>query len=116
MRVLLLIILFSPLTVLGEEIDGSGWVFEENDGDKKIILFDPDKTFTYINITSSSGNSGRTFSGTRFQWSFDGTTVVLNFNNNFRLCSLNLKGSDTMIGTCVNEKGVADSIKGKLIE
>ena len=116
MRVLLIIILFSPLTVLGEEIDGSGWVFEENDGDKKIILFDPDKTFTYINIKTSYGNSGKTFSGTGFQWSFDGTTVVLNFNNNYRLCSLNLKGSDTMIGTCVNEKGVVNSIKGKLIE
>jgi len=116
MRVLLLIILFSPLTVLGEEIGGSGWVFEESDRDKKIILFDLDKTFTYINIRNSSGNSGRTFSGTRLQWSFDGTTVVLNFNNNFKLCSLNLKGSDTMIGTCVNETGVVVSIKGKLIE
>ncbi len=49
MRVLLLIILFSPLTVLGEELDGSGWVFEANDGDKMIVLFDSDKTFAYLN-------------------------------------------------------------------
>ena len=112
-----LVILFLPLTVLGTELGGTGWSFEEDDGHKMIVLFDNNNTFTYLNINSPSGNTGKIFSGDNFEWNYQENGVFLSFNNNFQVCSLDLKSSSYMSGTCISELGgTVTQIKGRLIE
>jgi hypothetical protein len=118
MRVLLLVlIIFLPFTVFGKDISGSGWVFYEDDLDKKVIFFKKDGTFTYLNLVSVSGNEGKVFSGLDETWTINGDKVVFSFSDGYRLCSLTLNGSkDSMSGTCINKKGKVEQIRGRLIE
>ena len=112
-----LVTLFLPLTVLGTELGGTGWFFEEDDGHKKIILFDSNNTFTYLNVNSPSGNTGEIYSGNNYEWNYQENGVFLSYNNNFQVCSLDLKSSSFMSGTCITElKGKVTQIKGRLIE
>ena len=111
-----LVILFLPQTVFGIEIGGTGWFFEGGDGAKKIILFDKNNTFTYLNINSPSGNTGKIFSGDNFEWNYQENRIFLSYNNNFKVCSLDLKSSSFMSGTCISELGgTVTQINGKLI-
>ena len=111
-----LVILFLPLTVLGTELGGTGWFFEHDDGHKKIILFDSNNTFTYLNVDSPTGNTGKIFSGDNFEWNYKENGVLLSYNNNFQMCSLDFKSSSSMSGTCITElRGKITKINGKLI-
>lgn len=115
--ILLVLIIFLPLTVFGKDIRGSGWIFYEEDDDKRIILFEKDGTFTSLNVRSISGNEGRVFSDPRDTWIIDGDKVVISFTNGYKICSLELNRSkDIMSGTCINKVGLVEEIRGKLIE
>ena len=118
MRSLLLVLLISlPSIVFGEDISGTGWFFEENDGDKKIILFEKDRTFTYLNVVSLSGNEGMVYSGKNETYSVNEDLVVISFNEGFKICSLTIDSrKDRMSGTCINKQGVVNQTKGRLIE
>lgn len=118
MRVLLLVlIIFLPFTVFGKDIQGSGWLFYESDGDKKIILFEEDGTLTYLNLVMVYGNEGKVFSKSDDTWFIDEDKVVLSFTDGYRICSLTPNRSkDRMSGTCINKKGLVEQIRGQIIE
>ena len=59
--IFLTLIIFLPFTVFGKDIRGSGWIFYEGDVDKKIILFEKDGTFTYLNVVNLSGGEGEVY-------------------------------------------------------
>jgi len=118
MRVLLLVlIIFLPSTVFGKDIQGSGWLFYDGEVDKRIILFEKDGTFTFLNLVMVSGNEGEVFSDSDDTWSIDEDKVVLSFTDGYYICSLTLnRFKDRMSGTCINKKGLVEQVRGQIIE
>ena len=107
-----------PVTTFADEIAGSGWFAVYGDGDKKIILFEKDGTFTYLNVIHDSGNQGKVYSDNRDTWEGDKNKLFLSFTDGYRLCSLkrNTWSGSTMSGSCINKTGYKDDINVKLIE
>ena len=117
MKNLLLVLIFLPYFVFGEDISGTGWIFQENDGDKKIALFEKDGTFTYLQLVGWSGNEGAVFSDDYDTYSVDGDRVVKSYSNGYRICSLTINSKkDRMSGTCINKTGLIVQTTGKLID
>jgi hypothetical protein len=117
----LLVLLFSILllsspSVFAEDISGTGWVIDHGK-EKVIVLFERDKTFTYLNYITSVSDEGKVNSDSSDTWTINGDKVVMSYTNGYRICSLTLnKSKDKMIGTCVNKKGTVQQSKGQLIE
>ena len=122
----LLSFLTFPLTCFAFDFEGSGWLVKEEDGDKKIILFEKDGSFTYLNVISLSGNQGRVFGDSRDTWEKNENTLVISFTDGYKICSakrsvkFNLFGkifssNQLMKGSCINKVGKAEKIKLKLI-
>ena len=118
MKKLLLVLLISiPFTVFGQDISGTGWMFYEDDGGKKIILFEPDGTFTYLNVINHSGNEGIVFSQDSETWTIDGSKVVISYTNGYMIASLTINNNgDGMSGTAINLAGLVIKVNGKLIK
>tara|TARA_B110000438_G_C15664476_1_gene585446 strand:+ start:629 stop:988 length:360 start_codon:yes stop_codon:yes gene_type:complete len=118
MRSLLLVLLISlPSIVFGEDMSGTGWFFEENNGDKEIILFEKDGTFTYLQVVMLSGGEGEVYSDEYDTYSVNEDLVVISFTGGYKICSLTIDSrKDRMSGTCINKKGIVNQIKGRLIE
>ena len=118
MKKLLLVLLISiPFTVFGQDISGTGWMFYEDDGGKKIILFEPDGTFTYLNVINPSGNEGKVYSEDSETWTIDGNKVVISFSDGYKIASLTINNNGNgMSGTGVNLAGLIEKITGILIK
>jgi len=118
MKKLLLALLISlPLTVFGQDISGTGWKLDYDDGDRQIFLFESDGTFTYLNIVSFTGNTGKVFSDDSDTWSLDGNKVIISFTSGYMLASLTLNiNGDSMSGTTINKKGLVRGVTAKLIK
>ena len=109
--------LIAPSIVLGNSIGGTGWFFNEGNVDKKIILFEQDLTFTYLNVVSDSGNQGLVFSDEIDTWTSDGNLVVISFTDGYRIVSLKINDrGDRMTGTSINKMGLIEKVNGRLIE
>ena len=101
----------------GRDIAGSIWRFYEDDGDVKIILFENDKTFTFLNVVSKSGNQGKTYGDKYDTWSIDDNLVVVSFTNGYKIMSLTINSNrDRMTGTSINKKNLFERINGQLVE
>ena len=109
--------LIAPSIVFGEGIGGTGWFFNEGNVDKKIILFEHDLTFTYLNVVAESGNQGVVYNDENDTWTFDGDVVVISFNDGYRIVSLIINDrGDRMTGTAINKMGLVEKVNGRLIE
>jgi len=114
-----LFLFFSPVITLADEIKGSGWFATDKDGDKKIILFDKDGSFTYLNVISHSGNEGRVFSGVRNTWKEEeNNKLILSFNDGYKLCSLIREdwSREIINGSCINKVGNFEYMQLRLIK
>lgn len=99
-----------------KDLAGSIWRFYDADGDVRIIFFEKDKTFTYLNLKSKS-NEGRTYGDDDESWTIYGNQVLISFNNGYREISLNLNDSrNIMMGSSKNKKGDFEKVMGKLEE
>ncbi len=101
-----------------EDVGGTGWKIEDEDGDMKIILFEMDGTFTYLNVISNSGGEGKVYGDDDETWKVeDGNKITILFNNGYRILSgtINSK-SDYMSGMSMNKNGLTEKWIGKLIE
>ena len=113
---LLLLPVFSS-NVLGGELRGTGWLYEGNDGDKKIVLLEKNGTFIYLNIYSTSGNTGEVFGDGQDTWKISNGLLVFSFNNGYRICSFENIHRKVMSGDCINKQGTVDkNIRLSLIE
>ena len=94
-----------------------GWFLEESDGDKVIILFEKDGTFTYLDVTISSGGEGEVYSDDIYIYSVKGDRVVISFSDGYLICSLTMGTTKSrMSGTCLNQEGTIEQITGRRIE
>ena len=100
--------------VFANELSGKGWLFEDGIGGKKIILFEKDNTFTYLNIVSKD-NEGNLYSQDSHTYFIEGDKVFISYTDGYRLCSLTLNGKNNMYGVCINKKGMKDEVTGVLI-
>ena len=118
LKIIQLIFIFTfPVITLADEIKGSGWLATEEDGDKKIILFEKDGSFTYLNVISQSGNEGNLYSDNRDTWKEENNNLILSFTDGYKICSLQtLNWSEEMMsGTCINKKGLVEKMQLRFI-
>ena len=117
MKKLILILLFIiPLHGFGQDISGTAWKIYENEGDKKIIIFENDGTFTYLNVISTS-NAGNVYGDENETWELNGFKIVVLFNDGYKIMSgtINVTG-DYMSGTLINRKGLSSNWTGERIK
>ena len=118
-KIIQLIFLFTfPVITLADDIKGSGWSSIDEDGDKKIILFEKDGSFTYLNVSMKSGNEGNVYSDHRDTWKEENNNLVLSFTDGYKICSLKPIdwSKEMMSGTCINKKGNVETIQLRLIK
>lgn len=118
MKKLLSILLFTiPFIGFSQDISGTGWKIYEDDGDRKIILFEGDGKFTYLQVISESGNQGKVYGDDDETWELDGNKIVVLFNDGYLIMTgtINRTG-DYMSGTFMNKKGKTENWFGELIK
>ena len=116
-KLLFVLLLTIPFIGFSQDISGTGWKIYEKDGDEKIILFEDDGTFTYLNVISNSGNEGKVFSGDDDTWVVNGNKIVVLFSGGYRIMSGTInKTGDYMSGTTMNKKGDTENWVGELIK
>jgi len=109
--------LFSS-NVLGSELGGTGWFYEENNGQKLIILLEKNGNFTFLNVYSPSGlNTGEVYRDSTDKWNISNGLLVLSFTNGYYICSFANINRKVMSGDCINKKGtVSKNVQLSLIE
>ena len=110
----LLLPLFSP-NVFGSELGGTGWFAKDVNGDKRIILLEKDGTFTYLNVTSISGNEGEVWGDDKDTWEINNDLLILSYTNGYRICSFKKTHFNSMSGNCINKRGNVDKVQLSLI-
>ena len=110
-------VLFFSTALIAQEISGTAWVFYEQDGDKRVILFEDDGTFVFQNLKSNSGNEGKVFNDNTDTWKQNGDLLVISFTDGYKLLSLKInKNGNKMTGSGINVKGVIDEVEAYIIE
>lgn len=123
MKKILFITLFAlPFLAFSQEISGTAWKIHEDDGDRKVIFFEADETFTYLQAVSKSGNAGVVFGDDDEIWGLhgnklEGYKLVVLFNDGYKIMTgtLNRTG-DYMSGTVMNKDGYSGTWFGELIK
>tara|TARA_Y100000768_G_C23905151_1_gene647158 strand:+ start:180 stop:560 length:381 start_codon:yes stop_codon:yes gene_type:complete len=107
---LLMMIIFFPVTVFGQGVFGTGWILESEYTSKYIILFEKDGTFTYLNISYPDLLEGMVDVENDDNHIYsveDGNRITISFNGGFMTCSLEISSSkDEMSGRCVNQTSI----------
>ena len=106
-----------PFIGFGQNLNGTGWKISENDGDQKIIIFENDGTFTYLNVINNSGGQGKVYGNDDETWEVNGNKIVVLFSGGYKIMTgtINRTG-DYMSGTIMNKKGKTENWTGELIK
>ena len=118
MKKLVLILFFIiPLHGFSQDLSGTGWKIYEDDEDKKIIIFEDDGTFIYVDVITNSGVQGKSYGDDDDTWELDGNKLVVLFNGGYKIMTgtINRTG-DYMSGTMMNKKGKTENWTGELIK
>lgn len=114
--VLLILLVIFPVIASANDLSGTAWFFDEDDGVKTLMLFENDLTFSYLNVVSRF-NQGEVFHEDIDTYTVTGDRVVVSFTDGYRICSLTLNSAgNRMSGTCINKKGEVNEITARLIE
>ena len=116
-RILFIILITIPFLGFSQDISGTGWKIYDEDGDRRIIFFEDDGTFTYLNVTTS-WNEGSVYGNDDETWEVkDGNKIVLLLNDGYKIMTgtINRTG-DYISGTLINREGITDSWTGELIK
>ena len=115
-KILITLLLTITFIGLGQNLNGTGWKISSSDGGQKIIIFESDGTFSYLNIKSGF-NEGNFYSDNNDTWILKGVTITLSYSNGFKINSgkINRTG-DYMWGSWVNQKQDSGTWSGELIK
>ena len=115
---ILLLLISIPFTVFGQGLSGTGWLFDDDNDDGKIILFESDQTFTYLNLkTNKRLNRGKVYSGDKDTWTINGNVVVVSFNDGYKIISLTINNNGrSMQGMSINKVGAVNKVTASIIE
>jgi len=102
---------------LGQDIEGTGWKLSQSNGVKKIIIFEKDKTFSYLNVKINQSNEGDLYNDEIDTWKIENGNIIISFVNGFKINSgkINIKG-DYMSGDWENKKGNSGTWSAELIK
>ena len=116
-RILFILLLTIPFIGFGQNLNGTGWKISENDGDQKIIIFENDGTFSYLNVKMDSPNEGKLYNDITDTWELKQSTIIISFTDGFLIKSGKInKTGDYMWGTWVNQKKNSGTWSGELIK
>jgi hypothetical protein len=116
LTVLFTLLLCWSVPSFAEDPGGTGWIFEEEDGDKTLLIFDWKGTVTYLNLRSRF-NQGNLYNDPNDTWNIVDDKVIISFTGGYKICSLTFDGSkDRMSGTCINKQGKVEKVTGRLIK
>ena len=112
---LILLVVFSVF-VFADDLSGTGWIFEDDDGERAIVLFDSDGTFSYVDVLPHD-NQRTVWNEDDDTFTVTGDLVVVSFTDGYRICSMTLNSRlNRMSGTCINKVGLVNETAAKLIE
>ena len=116
-KILFILLLTIPFLGFSQDISGTGWKIYEDDGDRKIIFFEDDGTFTYLNVIFNPGSQGKVYGDYDETWELNGNKIVVLFNDGYKIMTgtINRTG-DYMSGTIMNKKGKTENWTGELIK
>ena len=103
-------------TGYGQDLIGTGWKIYEDEGDRRIILFEEDGTFVYMG-TKNVYNNFVVYNEDNDTWELEGDEIIILFNDGYRIFSGTInKEKDYMSGTSINKKGLVEEWYGTLIK
>ena len=66
-----------------QDLSKSVWDIYDQDGDREIICFEKDGSFTYIKVKSESGNEGTSWGDEDETWKILEGKVIISYNDGF---------------------------------
>ena len=115
-----ILILTSFIGMSQKGIGGTGWKFENSAGAKRIILFDSDLTFKYLDLVSWAdvNQKGEIWGDDNETWSInEDNKFVMLFNDGYMVYSGEINESQNQIsGTFMNNQGITGKFTAKRIE
>ena len=112
-----ILILTSFIGMSQKGIGGTGWKFENSAGAKRIILFDSDLTFKYLDLVSWAdvNQKGEIWGDDNETWSIDeDNKFLMLFNDGYMVYSGEINESQNQIsGTFMNNQGITGKFTAK---
>jgi len=116
MKHLYIILLTLPFLGFSQDISGTGWKIYEDDGTQRIIIFENDGTFSFLNVKGHE-NVEFFFSGLTDTWMLNDGNIIISFTDGFMVMSGTINGTgDYMSGTWVSKKNSSGNWSGELIK
>ena len=84
-KILFILLLTIPFVAFSQDLSESVWDINDEDGDREIICFEKDGTFTYLKVRSESGNEGTSWGDEDETWKIIGDKVIISYNDGFMI-------------------------------
>ena len=105
-KILLIILLTIPFVGFSQNLSNTSWEIWQQNGDLKIMSFSDDGTFTYLKVTSVSGNENQSFGDEDETWVLKVDKIIISYNNGFMIKTGNINSEGNfMEGTLINSNG-----------
>ena len=115
--ILTFFVLFFSSSVISSEVGGTAWMLIEDDGDKTVIFFELDGSFTYLNLVSNSGNQGMVYSKDINTWFVNEDKLVISYNDGYMIVSFTFdENKENVYGSYMNKKGITGKVVGYIIK
>ena len=101
----------------GQDLRGTGWKLSQSNDVQKIIIFEKDQSFSYLNVKIEQANEGEFYDDEVDTWKMEKDSVFISFVNGYKLHTgiLN-KDRDFMSGSWVNKKDSSGTWSAELIK
>ncbi len=112
-------LMFFPVLASASDVSGTGWVSENEHGDKVIYLLERDGTFSKmaVEMPSVPQMTGQIQGDDLDTYRVSNNQVVLSHGNGFMICNLTLNNQkNRMSGECITRDPFSDDVVMKLIE